>query len=258
MFRTRGQALGFTRLLRFSAPISGRGFRGPLAAAGAGLPRSRAEGGNRLAAPGHGGFPGLMPRRFPDDVPVLTDGTVRLRAHCPQDAAAIVEQCTDPESMRFTAVPRPYGPRQAREFLELVGREWEASSPISARSWAIDLGSLPGPGPFAGSIDYRPTGAGTAEVGYGLHPKARGRGLAARALNLALGYAFGEDGIEVMHWRAVVGNWPSRQAAWRCGFRVEGTVRGFCPLPGGPQDAWVGSLRRDDPRRPREPWLSGS
>jgi hypothetical protein len=30
---------------------------------------------------------------------------VWLRAHCPQDAAAIVEQCTDPESMRFTTVP---------------------------------------------------------------------------------------------------------------------------------------------------------
>jgi hypothetical protein len=54
-----------------------------------------------------------MPRRFLDDVPVLTDGTVRLRAHCPQDAVAIVEQCTDPESMRFTTVPRPYGPRTA-------------------------------------------------------------------------------------------------------------------------------------------------
>jgi RimJ/RimL family protein N-acetyltransferase len=198
-----------------------------------------------------------MPRRFPDDVPVLTDGTVRLRAHCPQDTAAIVEQCTDPESMRFTTVPRPYGPRQAREFLELMGREWEASSPISVRSWAIDLGPLPEPGPFAGSIDYRPTGAGTAEVGYGLHPRARGHGVTARALHLVLGYAFGEDSIEVMHWRAVVGNWPSRKAAWRCGFRVEGTVRGFCPLPGGAQDAWIGSLHRDDPRRPCEPWPSG-
>jgi hypothetical protein len=92
--------------------------------------------------------------------------------------------------MRFTTVPRPYGPRQAREFLELVGREWEASSPISARSWAIDL-------------------------------------------------------------------WPSRKVAWRCGFRVEGTVRGFCPHPGGAQDAWIGSSHRDDLRRPCEPWPSG-
>jgi RimJ/RimL family protein N-acetyltransferase len=78
-----------------------------------------------------------------------------------------------------------------------------------------------------------------------------------RALNLVLDYAFGRDGIEVMHWRAVVGNWASRKVAWRCGFRVEGTVRRFCALPGGAQDAWIGSLHRDDPRRPCEPWPAG-
>jgi RimJ/RimL family protein N-acetyltransferase len=195
-----------------------------------------------------------MSRRFPDDVPVLTDGMVTLRPHRPADADGVVEQCADPASVRFTTVPRPYGPQQAREFLELVRREWEESSPTSARFWAIGLGQHPGPVTFAGSIDYRPSGAGTAEVGYGLHPMARGRGLAVRALNLVLDQAFGEDGIEVMHWRAVVGNWPSRRTAWRSGFRVEGTVRQLCPLPGRAQDGWIGSLHRDDPRRPCEPW----
>ena len=200
-------------------------------------------------------FPGLVPARFPGDVPVLSDGTVTLRPHRAQDAAGIIEQCTDPVSLRFTTVPRPYGPRQAQDFLELIRREWDESSPTSARSWAIGLGEAPGP--FAGSIYYRPAGAGTAEVGYGLHPAARGRGLMARALNLVLDHAFAEDGIEVMHWRAVVGNWPSRRVAWRCGFRVEGTVRRICPMPGGAQDGWIGSLLRDDPRRPCEPWPSG-
>jgi RimJ/RimL family protein N-acetyltransferase len=75
-----------------------------------------------------------------------------------------------------------------------------------------------------------------------------------RALNLVLDYDFGDDGIEVMHWRAVVGNWPSRRAAWRAGFRLEGTVRLLCPLPGGAQDGWIASLHRDDPRHPCEPW----
>src|SRR5437763_16912742 len=81
-------------------------------------------------------FAGLMTRRFPDDVPVLTDGTVRLRPHRPQDAVAIVEQCTDPDSVRFTTVPRPYTLPQAREFLELVCRERQDASPTSVRSWA--------------------------------------------------------------------------------------------------------------------------
>jgi RimJ/RimL family protein N-acetyltransferase len=193
-------------------------------------------------------------RRFPDDVPVRTDGTVTLRAHGAEDAARIIEQSADPASLRFTTVPRPYGPQQARDFLDMVRREWEESSPVSARFWAVSPGQPPGPMPFAGTIDYHPTGAGTAEVGYGLHPVARGRGMAVRALNLVLDYAFGDDDIEVMHWRAVVGNWPSRRAAWRVGFRLEGTVRLLCPLPGGAQDGWIGSLRRGDPRQPCEPW----
>ncbi|WP_392466693.1 hypothetical protein ACF3NS_13715 [Arsenicicoccus cauae] len=38
----------------------------------------------------------------------LTDGVVLLRAHTEGDVPAIVEQCTDPESLRWTTVPRPY------------------------------------------------------------------------------------------------------------------------------------------------------
>ena len=48
------------------------------------------------------------------------------------------------------------------------------------------------------------------------------------------------DGIEVMHWRAYVGNWASRRTAWRCGFRVEGTVRRLLSANGRRYDAWVG------------------
>jgi RimJ/RimL family protein N-acetyltransferase len=197
-------------------------------------------------------------RPFPGNVPVLTDGTVTLRAHRPGDAAGIVEQCRDPASLRFTTVPRPYGPQHARDFLDLIRREWNERSPTSSRSWAISLAGQPGSEPFGGTIDYRPTGSGTAEVGYGLHPDMRGRGLMVRALNLALDYAFGADGVELMHWRAVVGNWPSRRAAWRCGFRLEGTVRLLCALPDGARDGWIGSLHRDDPRRPCEPWPDGA
>lgn len=194
-----------------------------------------------------------MPRRFPADVPVLTDGTVTLRAHGPQDAGAIVEQCSDPLTQRFTTVPRPYGPQQAADFLAQIRAAWEESSPTSSRYWAICVGP-PDPVPFAGSIDYRPTGMGTAEVGFGLHPRARGRGAMTRALNLVLDYAFGQDGLELMHWRAVVGNWASRKVAWHAGFRLEGTVRMLCPHPGGAEDGWIASLHRNDPRQPGEPW----
>jgi RimJ/RimL family protein N-acetyltransferase len=195
-----------------------------------------------------------MPRRFPDDVPVLTDGAVTLRAHAPADLDRIVEQSTDPVSLRFTTVPRPYTRQHAGQYLEHVRQGWEASGPTSARSWAIGLGPATAPGPFAGTIDYRPTGAGTAEVGFGLHPGARGHGAVEKALRLVLGYAFDDDGIELMHWQAVVGNWASRRIAWRCGFRLEGTVRMFGVHPDGAHDCWIGSLHRTEERKPCEPW----
>src|ERR1700735_4343302 len=99
MLRTRGQAGRFTRLRRFSAPIFTPGWLAGSRRPDQGFPACDVASRNPVAARRVAGFPRWMPRRFPDDVPVLTDGTVRLRAHCPQDAAAIVEQCTDPQSM---------------------------------------------------------------------------------------------------------------------------------------------------------------
>ena len=61
---------------------------------------------------------------FPGCVPELTDGVVRLRAHRPDDAEAIVEQSIDPESVRWTTVPRPYALEQAREFLAIIESGW--------------------------------------------------------------------------------------------------------------------------------------
>src|ERR1700735_3864092 len=61
-----------------------------------------------------------MPRVCPDDVPVLTDGAVTLRAHAPADLDRIVEQSTDPVSLRFTTVPRPYTRQHAGQYLEHV------------------------------------------------------------------------------------------------------------------------------------------
>ncbi|NLX00726.1 MAG: GNAT family N-acetyltransferase, partial [Actinomycetales bacterium] len=58
-----------------------------------------------------------------------------LRAQREGDLDRIVEQCRDPESVRWTTVPVPYGPEDARSFLELVARGWE--QPGGPRVWAI-------------------------------------------------------------------------------------------------------------------------
>lgn len=148
---------------------------------------------------------------------------------------------------------QPYGPEQARAFISAAARGWLQGG---NRVWAVEvLDPLTGRPRFAGSLDYRPDGAGAAELGFGLHPAVRGHGLMARAARLAITYAFDRDGMEVMHWRAYVGNWASRRTAWRCGFRVEGTVRQLLSANGRRYDAWVGSLTKDEPMGPAHRWL---
>ena len=72
--------------------------------------------------------PGVLPtaRSFPDAVPILIDAKagVTLRAASARDLPAMLEQCRDPEMIRWTTVPTPdggYQLRDAEEFLK-IGR----------------------------------------------------------------------------------------------------------------------------------------
>lgn len=193
-------------------------------------------------------------RRFPEQVPVLVDRAtgVRLRAHQPDDVARIVEQCRDPDSIRWIPVPVPtggYSRTDAEEFLGLVATGWRTGSRLS---WAIEERDRPGV--FCGSIDLRLADAGLAEVGYALHPDARGRHLMTAALGLVRDHAFDSVGLQVLRWQAAVGNWPSRRVAARAGFRVEGLVRRSLVHRGQRLDGWVATLTAEDLRTP-VPWL---
>ena len=176
-----------------------------------------------------------MSHTLPDVAPVLSDGVVTLRAHQDSDEDAAVEQCQDAESVRWTSVPRPYGPEQARAFISAAARGWAQGG---NRVWAVEvLDPLTGRPRFAGSIDYRPDGAGAAELGFGLHPAVRGQRLMARAARLAITYAFDQDGIEVMHWRRTSATGPrvvrrgGSASAWRalCGSSSPTTAAGTTP-----------------------------
>jgi RimJ/RimL family protein N-acetyltransferase len=81
----------------------------------------------------------------------------------------------------------------------------------------------------------------------GLAPWARRKGVMTRALRLVLAWGFGLPGIDVVYWRAQVGNSASLRVAGRCGFRMEGTVRGLLEQRGERRDGRIGSLRRGEP-----------
>ncbi|GAB3874044.1 GNAT family N-acetyltransferase [Terrabacter terrigena] len=198
----------------------------------------------------------------PLPVPVLTDGVVTLRPHSLDDADAIVEQSSDPESLRWTTVPRPYSREDAVSYVERNLEDWAA--PDGTRHWAVEWTDSLGRPRFGGSIDLRQgAAASVGELGFGLHPAARGHGIMSRAVRLVVDHAFSTPvwGVPVsrLHWRAVVGNWGSRRVAWATGFTFHGTIPESHPDPmGGPAalDTWTASITPGDSRSPRDPWLA--
>lgn len=185
--------------------------------------------------------------------PVLTDGTVTLRAHRRGDVPDLVAMCRDPEMIRWTTVPDPYSVQDAEAYISQTLENRRSGTPLG---WAIDAS-----GRFSGNVDLRLDGARGAELGYALAPWARHQRVLSRALRLLLSWAFENLDLDVVRWRAEVGNWPSRRVAWAVGFTVDGRQRGLLPARGAahgepPRDAWVATLRRGDGLHPAHPWLT--
>lgn len=189
---------------------------------------------------------------FPEDVPTLTDGEITLRAHTLSDVDDVVVQCTDPDSIRWTTVPVPYGIEEAKGFVtEIVPSGWLTGKDLC---FAIEAPHADGGRRFSGSIALRPMGAGVAEIAFGLHPGVRGRGVASRAVKLILDWGFQHQGVELVVWYAHVGNWASWRVAWANGFSYDGKVARFLSQRGERHDAWCGSLRKEDSREPKHAW----
>jgi RimJ/RimL family protein N-acetyltransferase len=134
---------------------------------------------------------------------------------------------------------------------EKVAKGWTEDS---AWVFAVEALDDAGVARFAGTVALRNEGDRRAEVAYGLHPWARGRGIAVRAVSLLLDWGFASRGLEVVIWWANRGNWASRRLAWQLGFSYDGMVRRWLPQRGQLLDAWVGSLVSGEPRRPRNVW----
>ncbi len=192
-----------------------------------------------------------MPR-FPDDVPVLTDGVVTLRAHRASDAQGSLEQGQDPLSQEWTTVPVPYTRADATQYVtEIIPSGWAEDR----WAFAVEAPDDEGRVRWVGTVELRSEGARRAEIAYGAHPWARGRGLVQRALTLLLDWGFETQGLETVIWWANRGNWASRRTAWRLGFSCDATLGRWLPQRGELMDAWIGVLHADSPREPRGPWL---
>ncbi|MBB2890750.1 GNAT family N-acetyltransferase [Flexivirga oryzae] len=185
---------------------------------------------------------------FPDDVPVLTDGVVTVRAHRESDLPRIVEFANDPRSRAGVPLPSPYGMEQAHEFFGKVRDTWESGTHEGA--WAIEVD-----GRWAGSISLHPRAPRTSEIGYSAHPDMRGKGVVTAAGRLLVAHAFDTLGLRTLVWRAARGNWASRRVAWALGFTLDGMWPATHHGPdGGATGTWFGHLHAGEPREPQLPW----
>ncbi len=191
------------------------------------------------------------------DAPKISDGQdpdpIVLRPLTPADVDSVLEMCRDPDMQRWTTVPAPYARTDAETFVAGVPAGWADGDSLTL---AIDAVDDDGNARYAGNLSLRPDGAGEADLGFGLAPWARGRGVMSRAVRMMLTWGFRALDLQVVHWKAHEGNWGSRRVAWACGFRVEGLVRGLLSARGVRYDGWIASIVRGEPMVPALAWLS--
>jgi RimJ/RimL family protein N-acetyltransferase len=167
----------------------------------------------------------------------LSDGQVVLRPLREDDLSAIVTACQDPETVRWTTIPDPYGEAHARDFVfRYAGEGWAEDTR------AVFAVADPDTDQYLGSIDLRLSPDESAEVGYAVAPWARGRGVGTAALRLICRWGLEVLGLQRIEWQAEVGNDASRRVAERVGFVVEGTCRKRLVHRGRRVDGWIGSL----------------
>ncbi|WP_162144911.1 GNAT family N-acetyltransferase [Arthrobacter castelli] len=186
---------------------------------------------------------------IPAVVPVLCDGTIRLRQLAGADVMPLTANCQDPAAVRWTTIPENYTEEDARNYI--FGHVPACWANGSEQNFAVaDAAS----DQLLGTIGLHRFQAGTAEVGINIGAGARGSGAAERAGRLLIDYAFEQLNLQYLYWQAAVSNWASRKLAWKLGFRHEGTIRGYFVQRGVPTDVWLLSLASTDPRHRRAPW----
>jgi RimJ/RimL family protein N-acetyltransferase len=135
------------------------------------------------------------------------------------DLAAIVTACSDPETMRWMPFPDPFTEEHARACLEPVPHP-----PTAGCRLHLAIREAPG-GPLAGMISVRFRDTWECASGYWIHPDARGRGLASRAIAACARHAFATWGPKRLELLIRSDNLGSRRAAQRAGAVFEGIRR---------------------------------
>jgi RimJ/RimL family protein N-acetyltransferase len=168
---------------------------------------------------------------------VIEEGWLRLRPFTPADIRWVYEVSLDPALQQFVQLPSPYRIEDAAFFVEEVAiAGWDEGQ---RQEFVVEEASTETP---LGRVGLGVRTSGSAEIGYWVDPRARGRGVATDAVRAVCRWAFTTPDLELIEWRCEVGNIASRRVAEKAGFLIEATLRKRVVHRGSRVDAWFGSL----------------
>jgi RimJ/RimL family protein N-acetyltransferase len=171
------------------------------------------------------------PHLEPPDPP-LTDGPIRLRPACPEDADGLYEEGRDQMTHCWVNVPKPYTRAHALDEVAGFTACWgDPSLPVALVIAGVDDDRYRG---IVLLVTDRP--GNIAEIAYSAHPAARGAGIVARALRLIAPWAFQALGVDRLEARPDPDNVASQRTLANAGFTREGLER---------QSRAVHGVRRD-------------
>ena len=158
----------------------------------------------------------------------LTDGTVLLRLPDGRDSAAVYTYGQDPDLEETAWLPIPFpcpldvAGRTVREFQ----KGWQGSHGLTL------VIAMPPNDDLRGVLHLSAHTAGVGEIGYGIAPRFRRRGLTTRAVRLVAAWAFAHLGftrLEIVVTAPGIHGLASRRVAEKAGFVYEGIRRSHIP-----------------------------
>jgi ribosomal-protein-alanine N-acetyltransferase len=143
---------------------------------------------------------------------------VRLRPLEMADWTAVHTWARLLDSCRYQA----WGPNteaETQSYVREAARHWH-ELPQTSFPHAVLAG-----GEVVGIADLHLRGSGQGEIGYGIHPRRWGSGLATAAARLLLGVAFGEHGLHRVYATCDPRNTASGRVLVKIGMTYEGRMR---------------------------------
>ena len=152
----------------------------------------------------------------------IAAGAWQLRPPSSEEAAEALVMLQDPLTRRWNPASSVVDLESARDWC-VRGADWSTGDHATFSVLDAVTGHL------AGNVSLWQVDLAdqrSASIGYRTAPWARGRGVATTAVGAVTGWAFGALGIERIELPHDVANLASCRVAEKCGYRLEGVLRG--------------------------------